>query len=69
LENDQSETYKKIKLLCGDTPLFIGFGIQSKEDVLRVQSVVDGAIIGSAYLKALAKNQHQEYLDGFLVER
>jgi tryptophan synthase alpha chain len=62
-ESDQTKTYQSIKSICGDTPMFIGFGIDSKEKVEFVQSVSDGAIIGSAYLKALKKNQAKAFLN------
>ena len=52
-----------IKSICGDTPLFIGFGIDSCEKVKLVQSIADGAIIGSAYLKALSENKHHKFLN------
>jgi tryptophan synthase alpha chain len=59
---DQSESYQRMKVICKDTPLFVGFGIKTREDVLRIQKSVDGAIIGSAYLNALKVNQEVEYL-------
>lgn len=59
---NQSTVYQSIRKTCGDTPLFIGFGIDSKEKVEFVQRVSDGAIIGSAYLKALKKDQSLEFL-------
>ena len=64
---DQSESYQKMKVLCKDTPLFVGFGIKTREDVLRIQESVDGAIIGSAYLKALRLNKELEYLKNLSV--
>lgn len=63
---DQSESYAQIKLLCKDTPLFVGFGIKTREDVLQIQKSVDGAIIGSAYLNALKVNQEKAYLKSIL---
>ena len=59
---DGLDRYAQIKTLCGTTPMFIGFGIQSSEDVQKVQSVSDGAIIGSAYLKALGKGNEITFL-------
>ena len=55
--------YNVIKDICGETPLFIGFGIDSYEKVKLVQSLADGAIIGSAYLKALSENKHHKFLN------
>ncbi len=59
---DQAKTYQSIRSLCGNTPMFIGFGIDSQEKVEFVQNVCDGAIIGSAYLKAVSANNHNEFL-------
>jgi len=60
--NNQDEVYRKIKHLCGETPLFIGFGIKTKIDVQRIQESVDGAIIGSAYLESVAKGKGSKFL-------
>ena len=59
---EQAKNYADIRKICGETPLFIGFGIDSKEKVKFVQDVCDGAIIGSAYLKAVKKNEATEFL-------
>ncbi|MDG1331443.1 MAG: tryptophan synthase subunit alpha [Crocinitomicaceae bacterium] len=59
---DQAKTYQSIRENCGETPLFIGFGIDSKEKVEYVQEVSHGAIIGSAYLKALGLNKEKDFL-------
>lgn len=55
--------YRQIKELCGETPLFIGFGIDSREKVKTVQHVCDGAIIGSAYLNALKEGIESDFLN------
>lgn len=55
--------YAHIKNLCGETPLFIGFGIDSREKVDLVQGACDGAIVGSAYLRALEKGLEIEFLE------
>lgn len=60
--DDQSQNFARIKQQCGKTPVFIGFGIASKEDVEVVHELVDGAIIGSAYLKAVEKNEALEFI-------
>ena len=59
---DQAKTYQSIRSLCGSTPMFIGFGIDSREKVEFVQNVCDGAIIGSAYLKAVEQDRSDEFL-------
>lgn len=62
------ERYHQIKTICGETPLFIGFGIRTYEDVQRVQQAADGAIIGSAYLKALQAEKQAEFLNEILPD-
>lgn len=57
-----SERYSEIKQLVGDTPLFIGFGIKTCEDVKNVQSIADGVIIGSAFIQALENKEGEKYL-------
>lgn len=59
----QAKRYQSIHALCKNTPMFIGFGIDSRKKVEFIQKVCDGAIIGSAYLKALSINQHKAFLD------
>ncbi len=59
---DQLERYQQIKKLCGNTPVFLGFGIDSKEKKVLAQSVTDGVIIGSAYLKAVKNGTEQHFL-------
>lgn len=61
-DQDQTSDFHRIQSACGTTPLFMGFGIDSKEKVDYVHSVCDGAIIGSAYLKALEKGTEVQFL-------
>lgn len=56
------QRYQEIKVLCGDTPMFMGFGIRTKQDVQRVQQFTDGAIIGSAYLRAVQSKSSGTFL-------
>jgi len=55
---------KSIYELVLFAPLMIGFGIKSKEDIEKVHQYSDGAIIGSAYLKALEYGNEEEFLNG-----
>lgn len=60
------ETYAQVKKACGRTPMMLGFGIRSGTDVVRAHEIADGAIIGSAYLRALSGgNQHYFLRDLF----
>jgi tryptophan synthase alpha chain len=58
--------YTELKTLCADTPLFIGFGIDSKEKKEKAFESVDGAIVGTAYLKAVKKGVEKEFVRGLL---
>jgi tryptophan synthase alpha chain len=44
---------RRLKSLSLKNPLVVGFGIRNKADLDAACSVADGAIIGSAYIKAL----------------
>jgi tryptophan synthase alpha chain len=60
--NLSSDRYTHIRKLCGNTPLFIGFGIKNRADVDRVNSFCDGAIIGSAFIQSLAEKEETTFL-------
>ena len=57
-----SARYAQLKSLCGSTPLFLGFGIDSKEKKKKAFVSVDGVIVGTAYLKALKVGEEREFL-------
>lgn len=59
---NQTIRYSEMKQLCGNTPLFMGFGITNKTQKDAAFAVCDGAIIGTAYLKALAKNETEQFI-------
>ncbi|MGQ0739855.1 MAG: tryptophan synthase subunit alpha [Bacteroidota bacterium] len=51
------ETYlKRLKNLNLENPVLVGFGIKDKASFETVCQLADGAIIGSAYIKALENN-------------
>jgi tryptophan synthase alpha chain len=54
--------YSEIRKLCGKTPLFLGFGIDSAEKRKSAFENCDGVIVGTAYLKNLAKNEAEKFL-------
>lgn len=58
----ESHEVERIRAAAGDTPLMIGFGIKSRENLLDVHQKADGAIIGSAYIKALGEGREQEFI-------
>lgn len=55
--------YDEIKKLCGNIPVMMGFGISTAADVKMAQNHCDGAIIGSAYLKALRKGESLRFIE------
>jgi tryptophan synthase alpha chain len=48
---------QKLKNLHLKNPVLVGFGISSKEDLQTVWRYAEGAIVGSAYIKALKDSQ------------
>ena len=67
--NDQiSNRFDEVKNLCGATPVMIGFGISNLSDVKNAQKHCDGAIIGSAFLKALKNNEELLYLENLEIK-
>jgi len=55
--------YAQLKALCGETPLFLGFGIDSKEKKEKAFEGVDGVIVGTAYLKAVKSGEEVAFLE------
>lgn len=52
-----SKTYmESLKPLSLKNPVLVGFGIKDRESFLEASSATNGAIIGSAYIKALQEN-------------
>lgn len=54
--------YGELKQLCGETPLFLGFGIDSKAKKEQGFAQCDGVIVGTAYLKALKVGTQKNFL-------
>ena len=61
--NFENEKINVIRKALDQTPLMIGFGIKTKQDIDKVHQVADGAIIGSAYLKALEFGDEKQFLE------
>jgi tryptophan synthase alpha chain len=55
-DNSQTEYFRRVKKLNLNTPGLIGFGISDKESFELACSHSAGAIIGSAFIKALDEN-------------
>ncbi len=50
---DQSDYFKKLQSLNLDNPVLVGFGIKDKTSFDAACKYTNGAIVGSAYIKAL----------------
>ncbi len=57
----------RIRKACGATPLMIGFGIRNRSDVENVHRMADGAIIGSAYIRALSNGSEKSFISELLA--
>lgn len=62
MDSNLKTRYSEIRNLCGKTPLFLGFGIDSAEKRKNAFETCDGVIVGTAYLKSLAKNDAEKFL-------
>lgn len=58
--------YLEIKKLCQNTPVFIGFGIKTIEDINYLNDFSDGCIIGSEYIKQVQQNRKEIYIQKLL---
>jgi len=66
INSTMTDRYAELKALCGDTPLFLGFGIDSKEKKEQAFTSVDGVIVGTAYLKAVKNKAEIAFVDHLL---
>jgi tryptophan synthase alpha chain len=67
----QSRYFEKLKGMTLKNPLLVGFGIKDKASFTYASGFANGAIIGTAFIKALEKTNdiHQstkDFLDGIL---
>ena len=58
IQDYQTEYFKKIAALNIKTPKLIGFGISNAETFEQACKYADGAIIGSAFIKALTDSEN-----------
>ena len=66
LSDDLTSRYAQLKALCGATPLFLGFGIDSKEKKEKAFESVDGVIVGTAYLKAVKSGEESLFIKNLI---
>ena len=63
--NDQQEIYfNRIKKI--DTPKLIGFGISNKENFSYACQFANGAIVGTAFIKSLARGEGKTFIDALI---
>ena len=73
LKTDISEVVQEIRKYT-DTPIAVGFGIHTREQVKEYQKVADGVIVGSAIVSIIeehkdkAKDAIYEYVNGLCVD-
>lgn len=60
--HDLATRYREIKSLCNTTPVVIGFGIRDKASFDKATQGLDGGIIGSAFIKALEREEEEVFL-------
>ena len=58
--------YKQLKQICGEVPLFLGFGISTADQKKEAFNYTDGVIIGSAYLKAISEKKEVRFIEKLL---
>jgi tryptophan synthase alpha chain len=66
IDNQLTNRYHELKKLCGGTPLFLGFGIDSAAKKQQAFESVDGVIVGTAYLRAVKKGLEKDFLEELL---
>ncbi len=59
---EQIAYFKKIRSLGLQSPTMIGFGISNKKMVVEANKYANGAIIGSAFIKAVSNDNHVEFI-------
>ncbi|MFV0506580.1 MAG: tryptophan synthase subunit alpha [Bacteroidales bacterium] len=63
---DTIKYFKRLKRECVDVPILVGFGINNKTTFDQACAELDGAIIGSAFLKAQEKGHSAKEFVGML---
>lgn len=60
LLNDQEVYFERLRKMELQNPVLIGFGIRDKASFLKACTYANGAIIGTAYIKALENSRENE---------
>ncbi len=61
VDERQKAYFDRIKEI--ETPSFIGFGINNKESFEYASQYANGAIVGTAFIKALEKNEAKDFIE------
>lgn len=70
--SDLSSYLKEVKQIA-EVPVMMGFGIRTAADIKQQKDIIDGAIVGSAFIKLMEENQYDlnviaEYIRTFKRE-
>jgi tryptophan synthase alpha chain len=66
LSQDTEDYFARIAALNLKNPVIIGFGINSKETFAKACQYANGAIVGSAFVKSIAKAHNAENIKSFM---
>ena len=66
LSESQIEYFKRIRDMNLKNPRLIGFGISDKKSFDKVTEYADGAIVGSAFIKQLARDSSHDAILNFI---
>ncbi|MDA8596501.1 tryptophan synthase subunit alpha [Flavobacteriaceae bacterium] len=66
ISDEQIDYFKRIKAMKLKNPQIVGFGISDRHTLLKANEYLDGAIIGSAYIRALKKGQGEAFVKSLL---
>lgn len=61
VDEEQKAYFNRIKEI--ETPSLIGFGINNKESFEYASQYANGAIVGTAFIKALEKNEAKDFIE------
>lgn len=68
ISNSQVEYFERVKNMNLKNPLVIGFGISNNETFSQACKYASGAIIGSAFVKAIYENTDEQVISKFISE-
>lgn len=68
INSSQIEYFERLKNMNLKNPLVIGFGISNKETFSQACKHASGAIIGSAFVKAISENTEESTISKFISE-